>query len=105
MTLASLAGQQVRPQIFLTSVSDVCRLSRRWTQVTITRAHRSGHAPGPTSVLVDAVRSIDWPQGIPYAWGGAERTAMTALRRYLLSDHRLAAIAVAMTAYRQRSKR
>ncbi|MDP2290594.1 MAG: siderophore-interacting protein [Actinomycetota bacterium] len=59
---------------------------------------RGDVAPGTTSLLLDAVRSVEVPADV-YAWGGAETKAMTAIRRYLRDDVGLPQERVAMTGY------
>ena len=67
--------------------------------VTVTWCYRRGAAPGTTTALVDAVRALDWPAGTPYAWGGAESKAITAVRRHLRDERGLPQDAVSMTGY------
>lgn len=59
---------------------------------------RGAAAPGITSLLLDAVRSVEVPADV-YAWGGAETKAMTAIRRYLRDDVGLPQARVDMTGY------
>jgi NADPH-dependent ferric siderophore reductase len=65
----------------------------------VTWLHRDGAAPGTTSLLADAVRALPWPAGTPYAWGGGESRAVTAVRRYLRDEVGLRREAVSMTGY------
>lgn len=47
--------------------------------------HRAGRPAGTTSVLVDAVRSIEWPadlQGV-FFWGGAEHKAFREIHHFI----------------------
>ena len=60
---------------------------------------RRGAPAGTTTLLVDAVRSMPWPSGNAYAWGGAESRCITAVRRHVRDERGLAAEAVSMTGY------
>jgi len=44
---------------------------------------RDGRHPGTTTVLADAVRALDLPDGRGQAWGGGEALAMRDVRRHL----------------------
>ncbi|MCY1666706.1 siderophore-interacting protein [Rhizobium sp. SL86] len=54
------------------------RLNLRWL-------HRDGAAPGTTTLLVDAVRSVAWPEDLHHCffWGGCEHAAFSAIYRHL----------------------
>lgn len=65
----------------------------------VTWLHRDGAPAGTTTLLVDAVRRLEWPPGTPYAWGGGESRAMTAVRRHLRREVGLPREAVSMVAY------
>jgi NADPH-dependent ferric siderophore reductase len=67
--------------------------------LTVTWCYRRGAAPGTTSALVDAVRALDRLDGTPYAWGGAESRAITAVRRFVRDELGLSQDAVSMTGY------
>ncbi len=49
---------------------------------------RKGAPPGTTTLLVDAVRSVDWPSdlGRSFFWGGCEHKAFRAIHRMLRLD-------------------
>lgn len=52
--------------------------------------HRNGAEAGTTDLLENAVRAIDWPQGLtPYALVGCEQAAARALRAHLRKDRGL----------------
>lgn len=70
--------------------------------VTATWRYRRGAAPGTTTALLDAARAMAWPAGAPYAWGGAESKAITAVRRHLRDERGLPQQAVSMTGYWRR---
>ena len=54
--------------------------------VTINWLHRAGQPAGTTSLLADAVRSMDWPGGRVQAFVHGEAGLMKALRGYLLTE-------------------
>lgn len=59
-----------------------------------------GDAPaGTTTLLVDAVRTLDHPEGNVYAWGGAESRAMADVRRHLRRERGVGRTRVRMTGY------
>ena len=59
--------------------------------VTVHWLHRNGAAAGTTTLLPDAVRSIQWPQNLDdaFLWGGCEHKAFSAIYRNLLKDVQL----------------
>jgi NADPH-dependent ferric siderophore reductase len=61
--------------------------------------YRRGAPAGTTTLLVDAVRAMEWPPGTPYAWGGAESRCITAVRRHIRDERGLPLEAVSMTGY------
>ncbi|HWL45451.1 MAG TPA: SIP domain-containing protein [Ilumatobacter sp.] len=61
--------------------------------------YRDGTGAQPGTLLVEAVRALPWPGGTPYAWGGAESRAVTAVRKYLRNEVGLDREAVSMTGY------
>lgn len=68
--------------------------------LTLTRVHRRGEPAGTTTLLEDAVRALEvLPGTSPYAWGGAESGAMTAIRKHLRNDRGLAREACLLTGY------
>lgn len=67
--------------------------------IEVTWLHRDGAAPGTTSLLVDAVRALDWREGTPYVWGGGESHAMTAVRKYVRNERDVPRSAVSLVAY------
>ena len=44
-------------------------------------------------------RSMPWPGGTPYVWGGGESRAMTAVRKYVRGEIGLPREAVSLVAY------
>ena len=65
----------------------------------VTWLYRDGAPPGTTTLLADAVRALPWPGGTPYAWGGGESRAMTAVRKYVRQEIGLAREQVSLVAY------
>lgn len=61
--------------------------------------HRGGAAPGTTTLLVDAIRTMPAPRPTAYAWGGAESRGLTAVRRHLRHDVGLPRERVSLVAY------
>lgn len=70
--------------------------------IDVTWLHRDGRAPGTTTLLLDAVRALDWPHGRAYAWGGGESRALTAVRKYLRTEIGLTRNEVSMSGYWRR---
>jgi NADPH-dependent ferric siderophore reductase len=67
--------------------------------VEVSWCYRRGAPAGTTTLLVDAVREMDWLPGSVYAWGGAESRCITAVRRHVRDERGLLPAAVSMTGY------
>jgi NADPH-dependent ferric siderophore reductase len=67
--------------------------------VEVTWIDRGDEPAGTTTLLADAVRSMPWPDGTAYAWGGGESRAVTAIRKYVRHVVGLPREAVSMTGY------
>lgn len=52
----------------------------------ITWLHRDGVPAGESTVLVDAIRAAELPEGLPEVWMAGERAAMLAVRAHLLDE-------------------
>ena len=65
----------------------------------VTWLYRDGAPAGTTTLLADALRAMPWPGGTPYAWGGGESRAMTAVRRYVRQEVGLSREQVSLVAY------
>ncbi|SDD45582.1 siderophore-interacting protein [Actinokineospora iranica] len=52
----------------------------------VTWLHRDGVPAGESTVLVDAIRAAELPDGTPEVWLAGERGAMLAVRTHLLSE-------------------
>jgi NADPH-dependent ferric siderophore reductase len=57
-------------------------------EVALHWLHRDGSAPGTTSLLIKAVRSVRWPDdlGRAFFWGGCEHRAFRDIHRYLRDE-------------------
>lgn len=55
------------------------------SQITVTWLHRRGAAPGTTTLLETAVKSIQWQEKLDrcFFWGGCEHKAFSAIYRHL----------------------
>ncbi len=53
---------------------------------TIIWLHRNNQAPGTTTLLEDALRALQLPEGDTYAWIGAELETARRLRRHLAEE-------------------
>ncbi|MFV0308765.1 MAG: SIP domain-containing protein [Desertimonas sp.] len=69
------------------------------SDIEVTWLHRDGADAGTTTLLVDAVRAMDWRSGAPYVWGGGESRAMTAVRRHVRDERGLERAAVSLVGY------
>ena len=47
---------------------------------------RDGHAPGTTTLLLEAVRELELPDGPGQVWGGGEALAMRDVRRHVRAE-------------------
>jgi NADPH-dependent ferric siderophore reductase len=61
--------------------------------------HRGGMTPGHSSVLLDAVRAAELPDGVPFAWIAGEASTVRALRRHLVGERGLDKKQIAFTGY------
>jgi NADPH-dependent ferric siderophore reductase len=53
---------------------------------TVMWVHRNGAAAGTTTLLEDAVRSLELPDGDGFVWAGGEANTMKPIRRYLVNE-------------------
>ena len=67
--------------------------------VEVRWCYRHGAPAATTTLLVDAVRSMSWPAGNAYVWGGAESRCITAVRRHVRTERGSPPEAVSMTGY------
>lgn len=61
--------------------------------------HRDGAEAGTTTLLVDAVRGLDWPDGDVQVFAHGERGAMKALRPYLTDERGIERSRLSLSAY------
>lgn len=71
-------------------------------EVDLTWVPRSGAPAGETTVLLDAVRGADLPDGTPYAWVAGESAAVRDIRRHLVGDRGIPKDAVTFMGYWRR---
>ena len=57
--------------------------------ITLTWLHRNGLAPAQSTLLIDAVRHVAWPEGSVFFWIAGEASAVAALRHYARVEHGL----------------
>jgi NADPH-dependent ferric siderophore reductase len=72
--------------------------------VTVTWLHRDGIPPGESDLLVEAIRRAQFPAGPVYAWGGAERGIMAAVRQHLREERGVANDAISFLNYWRRGE-
>lgn len=67
---------------------------------TVTWVHRDGAEAGTAvTLLVDAVRALEWRGEHPYVFGGGESRALTEVRRYVRDERGCPRSAVSLVAY------
>lgn len=78
-------------------------------EVEITWLHHGGTPAGPDSPLVEAIRTLRFPESVPkeavYVWGAAESASVTALRRHLRNERGFEAEALSLTPYWRQTDR
>lgn len=72
--------------------------------VTVNWLVREGAEAGSTTLLLDAVRALDWPTGRPFAWVAGEQAAVRDIRRHLVEERGLAKEDVEFTGYWRRTE-
>jgi NADPH-dependent ferric siderophore reductase len=75
-------AMQARVIIEVDGPEDVQPLESR-AQVETTWLYRRGRHAGESQALIQAVRNLQLPEGVRYAWGGGEFRTMNAIGRYL----------------------
>lgn len=68
----------------------------------VTWLHRGAAQAGTTSLLADAVRSLDLPAGEGFAWFGAEASSLREVRRHLREDRGMELSRVDVSGYWKR---
>ncbi|ORI14856.1 NADPH-dependent ferric siderophore reductase [Rhodococcus erythropolis] len=75
---------------------------RELSGVSVTWLPREGAEPGTTSLLLDAVRAAEWPDGRVFAWLAGEQATVRSLRRHLIRDRGIAKTDIDFTGYWKR---
>jgi NADPH-dependent ferric siderophore reductase len=65
----------------------------------VTVLERGDTEAGTTTLLHDAVRWLDRPEGRPYVWGGGESRVLTSIRKHLRQEVGYPRERVSLTAY------
>ncbi|MFC6013754.1 siderophore-interacting protein [Nocardia lasii] len=82
------ADKQVRAFVEVTDATDELELPVS-DRVHVTYLHRGSAAPGTTTLLVEAIRALDLPQGRVFAWAAGESTSLRPIRRVLVDELKL----------------
>ncbi|MDG4863703.1 siderophore-interacting protein [Streptomyces sp. T-3] len=82
-------------------VADAAEQQRFETRgdLTVHWLHRDGTPPGRSDVLLEALRTEDFPEGSVYAWLAGESGVVRALRRHLVDDRGIAKRSVDFTGH------
>lgn len=104
--LPAVAGilEQAAPDLPITVIAEAASADERQAlpdrpNTEVRWQFRDGAEAGTTTLLVDAVRTLEPFEGTPYVWGGGETKAMTAVRRHVRDERGLDRDAVALIAY------
>jgi NADPH-dependent ferric siderophore reductase len=68
-------------------------------QLSLTWLHRNGAQPGRSDLLLDAVRTAEFPSGPVLAWLGGEAGSVRALRRHLIGERGIDRARIDFTGY------
>lgn len=79
------AGARVRAYLEVDGPDDEQQFASA-ADLEITWLHRNGAAPGSTSLIADAVKAMDWPDGRAQVFIHGESGLLKALRSYLLKE-------------------
>lgn len=66
--------------------------------------HRGAAEPGTSSVLLDALREMEWPDGEVYAWVAGETLTLKPIRAHLKNDRLVPRDCLDVTGYWRRSE-
>ena len=80
--MRAIALVEVEDEAERQPIDTAAELEVRWL-------HRDGAQAGQNTLLVDAVRELDLPEGQGRAWGGGEALAMRDVRRHLKDERGL----------------
>ncbi|MFJ3498682.1 SIP domain-containing protein [Streptomyces sp. NPDC086091] len=70
----------------------------------ITWLVRHGAPAGTTTLLEDAVRAMDWPEGRPFVWAAGESVTLKGIRRHLRVDREVPREQTHITGYWRRAE-
>jgi NADPH-dependent ferric siderophore reductase len=92
------AGHPVTALVEVTDADDELPLESP-AALDVRWLHRAPAAPGTTTLMADALATLDLPAGAGRAWGGGEARAMRAVRTHLRDERGLAADAMSLLGY------
>ncbi|HEY0188506.1 MAG TPA: siderophore-interacting protein [Cellulomonas sp.] len=72
--------------------------------VELTWLSRDGARPGTTTLLLDAIRSAPWPDGVVFAWVAGEALTLAPIRRWLRDERGLPREQLEVTGYWRRQE-
>lgn len=94
-----------RAQVFIEIAEEAHRQHlRELPGVEVTWLVRGGAAAGTTSLVLDAVREAQWPDGRVFAWVAGEQSIVRDIRRHLVEDRGMAKEDIEFTGYWRRSE-
>ncbi|WP_240505039.1 siderophore-interacting protein [Nocardia mangyaensis] len=79
------ADKQVRAVVEVTDVEDEIALPVS-DRVRVRYLHRGAAAPGTTTLLVEAIRELERPEGRVFAWAAGESTSLRPVRRFFVDE-------------------
>jgi NADPH-dependent ferric siderophore reductase len=92
------AGHPVTALVEVTDAEDELPLETA-AALDVRWLHRGAAPPGSTTLIADALRTLDLPAGTGRAWGGGEAAAMRDVRTHLRAERRLEAGAMSVLGY------
>ncbi|MDV8005830.1 siderophore-interacting protein [Rhodococcus sp. IEGM 1318] len=75
---------------------------RELSGVSVTWLPREGAESGATTLLLDAVSAVEWPDGRVFGWLAGEQATVRSLRRHLIRDRGIARTDIDFTGYWKR---
>jgi NADPH-dependent ferric siderophore reductase len=99
------APEGLRAQVFIEIADDAHRQPlRKLRNVEVTWLSRGGADAAESTLLLDAVRGADRPDGETFAWLAGEQSVVRDLRRHLIDDRALDKASIDFTGYWKREK-
>lgn len=99
------APDDTRAQVFIEVAEDAHRLElRSLPGVEVHWLVRGGVEAGTTTLLLDAVRAVDWQEGSAFAWLAGEQSAVRDIRRHLVEDRGVPKTDIEFTGYWRRDE-